>query len=502
MSGAPDFSTPVLGFRVWCLADDGRLEPYSLGKSWLPGVNTAECCIEGSRHSPPVGDCGCGFYALHDDRDRRLERQHAKRAHALGAIAAWGEIEVHWAGFRARYACVLALAAPNGASGPHLERLRRAAERYRVPLVPRGRLRAAGRRYADWLPGLAPGDPGAEAAEAKREGRPQSPTTPLGAAAGATGATDEISAEERAGVWLQGHLLAERDPGELRLSLTPSLAALLPADASAVLVAAGSGLAEGEAIAALRCGDRELVIRTPVAGSLAATNLALGRSGGSTAAPTWIATVRSTEAAIDAAPIVWGPAGRQAYRCHLRALRDDAGLLDSLGLERHREWLAARSWRELSALIRSRPTPLPDHPLPDPEAIEQLAALLDGWIEADPSLARDLGRLGLEVRLRVLDRGRVLALGAAGEGRPRVEAAVADADAAAAGPTLSLDAAQLHALLLGELDLAPALGVEVGLRGSRTEVMVFASVFQRLFPAYRRHAASRALACQRGLAAA
>ena len=147
----------MLGFRVWTLDRGGILRPFSADGTWEPGVNTAACHSEPNpRHIPPVADCSCGFYALHDDRDRRFTSWFNDSGHALGAIAAWGEMEVHWPGFRAQHACVVALVLPQRATATHERKLREAADRYRVDLVSRDQLRRAGRRHADWLPGLAP----------------------------------------------------------------------------------------------------------------------------------------------------------------------------------------------------------------------------------------------------------------------------------------------------------------------------------------------------------
>jgi hypothetical protein len=71
---------------------------------------------------------------------------------AVGAIAAWGEIEVYAAGFRAEYASVIALAhlPPRSPSPPAA--LRDAARRYRVRIVSLDDLEAAAREFALPLP--------------------------------------------------------------------------------------------------------------------------------------------------------------------------------------------------------------------------------------------------------------------------------------------------------------------------------------------------------------
>ena len=67
---------------------------------------------------------------------------------AVGAIAAWGEIEVYAAGFRAEYASVIALAHQPSRSAGAPARLREAARRYGVRLVSLADLEAEAREFA------------------------------------------------------------------------------------------------------------------------------------------------------------------------------------------------------------------------------------------------------------------------------------------------------------------------------------------------------------------
>jgi hypothetical protein len=89
----------------------------------------------------------CGLHALQDPDDERLKLGHP----AVGAIAAWGEIEVYAAGFRAEYAAVIALVQPSRSTAPPA-RLREAARRYRVRLVSPADLEAEVREFALPLP--------------------------------------------------------------------------------------------------------------------------------------------------------------------------------------------------------------------------------------------------------------------------------------------------------------------------------------------------------------
>jgi hypothetical protein len=152
VSAAPDFASAVAGYRAWQLGAGGVLFPLALPAAppWEPAVNRARCFAGRGhdRHEAPTTHCTCGLHALHDPDDGRLKLGHP----AVGAIAAWGEIEVYAAGFRAEYASVIALAhEPSRSTGPPA-RLREAARRYGVRLVSLADLEAEASEFALPLP--------------------------------------------------------------------------------------------------------------------------------------------------------------------------------------------------------------------------------------------------------------------------------------------------------------------------------------------------------------
>ena len=150
MSGIPDFASAVAGYRAWQLGPGGVLFPLALPAAppWEPVVNRARCFAgRDDAHEAPGPRCICGLHALHDPDDERLKLGHP----AVGAIAAWGEMEVYAAGFRAEYAAVIALVQPSRSTGPPA-RLREAAGRYRVRLVSLADLEAEVREFALPLP--------------------------------------------------------------------------------------------------------------------------------------------------------------------------------------------------------------------------------------------------------------------------------------------------------------------------------------------------------------
>jgi hypothetical protein len=150
VSVAPDFAFAAVGYRAWQLAPGGVLFPLALPAAppWEPAVNRAHCFAgRVDAHAAPASHCTCGLHALHAPHDGRLKLGHP----AVGAIAAWGEIEVYAEGFRAEYASVIALAQPSRSAGP-LARLRQAAQRYGVRLVSLADLEAEAREFALPLP--------------------------------------------------------------------------------------------------------------------------------------------------------------------------------------------------------------------------------------------------------------------------------------------------------------------------------------------------------------
>jgi hypothetical protein len=152
MSAAPDFASAVAGYRAWQLGSGGVLFPLALPAAppWEPAVNRARCFASRAHdgHEAPGTHCTCGLHALHDLDDGRLKLGHP----TVGAIAAWGEIEVYAGGFRAEYAAVIALVRePSCSIGPPA-RLREAARRYGVRLVSLADLAAEASEFALPLP--------------------------------------------------------------------------------------------------------------------------------------------------------------------------------------------------------------------------------------------------------------------------------------------------------------------------------------------------------------
>lgn len=123
MSATPLFSQAIHGVRAWEVHEDRRDGPliagWAVSHVWPPGEPLRATCggwrhrrprsRAGGPHLAPHPDCGCGIYAFHPGRlDARRELldklARCEAGGVLGAIAAWGRVEVHAQGFRAEWA--------------------------------------------------------------------------------------------------------------------------------------------------------------------------------------------------------------------------------------------------------------------------------------------------------------------------------------------------------------------------------------------------------------
>lgn len=132
---APDLIRPIIGFRQWRvqrLEGTWRLTALMSEVAWSHRVMTAHCPVgrHASQETPAVG-CTCGLYAWY---------RPSPRTAALGfewvngAVAMWGQIELHATGMRAQHARILALTTP--LSPWKKRRMLETAEPLGVPLVP------------------------------------------------------------------------------------------------------------------------------------------------------------------------------------------------------------------------------------------------------------------------------------------------------------------------------------------------------------------------------
>lgn len=468
MTEAPDFTAPVLGYRAWDVRADGTLYPWSATAAgpWRPGLNTARCLNslgEPSAHRPPGPSCSCGIYGLTDVTDGRL-LEHLGPHGAIGAVAAWGEMEVHRGGFRAELACVLALAEPPDLSRFRRGRLQRAADAYGVPLVPYAELEAVARLDGSPLPAglVAPDDDGGGPAPSR-------------------------------GIDPEWHVWAQPGDGLVRVGITAPLAREValaegtttgaapsapdrfgPAESDPL--AAGRAVETGDVLLELPAAGGAIAVLSPVAGRVALVNADPGSLLHDPLETGWLVAVEPADWVRDAAGLQWGPAAAVAYRAALRAAGRDAFAEIRVATLAARPRL--RDWRDVKAAVAglgSAPR-FADraqvHRVIGDALFEALAASVD--------LHPRLRRLDLVVRFRLHTPAAVLVLDLRRDAMRLQRHDVDRADV-----TVTMSAADADDYWRGRLDLAAAVrSGAVRIEGSRDRLLLAASVWKRLHARY------------------
>lgn len=472
MSLAPDFIEPAAGYRAWRLGQWADLLPFGVSAApWARGVNEATCerhflgWRPTTSHAAPAADCTCGFYALHDPADERLDfytRNGAIRnpVPAVGAIAAWGDMEVHRTGFRAQFACVTALAEHPRMSRGERESLWHAAERYRVPLVPWGELRAAALREAAPLPPLDP-EP---LLRRQRSG-------PVVAHVGELGVCSER------------HTWVRHDGREVGLGVTRALARLFGQQARIVTIPSGTEVQFGETVAAVYGAKETLYLSTPVSGKVTGLSDALRRTpeiaGADASHTNWLVRLKPEKWNTETLNLVWGPAGRVDYRSTLQDLvargRDPYEALrrPATPAGPMRTW--AEAWAELQAL-RDRPV------FADADSLySTVGTELEHALAADERLRSSLTELDMTVRYEMTEPEATVTLDLRPPG-PRI--ACGGETRHRADVSFRLTGNTLHRYRRGQLDVAAAVRRgELGIEGSRTRALMASSVLGRLWHA-------------------
>jgi hypothetical protein len=176
---APDLVTAVIGFRQWRLVN-GELWSFRADERWHRGAHTAHCPAHS--HIAPANGCTCGIYAWYSPTPRGASALTPDLVG--GAVAVWGQVELHAHGLRAQHAMVVALALPFS-RGAKRRLIRAAADALEVAAVPARRLRAEALQHGDVIPRwmrppdttpnkrAAPGEPAPARLYAVADGYPQ-----------------------------------------------------------------------------------------------------------------------------------------------------------------------------------------------------------------------------------------------------------------------------------------------------------------------------------------
>lgn len=169
----PTFSECVIGYRRWIADPDGQLWPISdRRRPWRPGVNQARCNAHAPSHGlqwansngrtvlewlpahdAPISDCDCGLYSWRRPAVEWYDNSFSTELpNVVGAVASWGALHVHDAGFRAQYACIVTIAHPDDATSQVLTTLQAIASRYRADLSPLSALESVASVHGSPLP--------------------------------------------------------------------------------------------------------------------------------------------------------------------------------------------------------------------------------------------------------------------------------------------------------------------------------------------------------------
>ena len=457
----PDLFEPLVGFRAWHVGTDGALVPWSAGTTgtWRPGTNEARCLAPGAkRHRAPGHRCTCGLYGLTDSRDPRL----LAGRQAVGAIVAWGDVELHRTGFRAQYARIVALGAPHGCQPAHPERLRTAAARYGVPVVPLGRLRDVALEHGrplefDTLP---------PAVETPRR----------------TSFAPSLGDEGMHGIAVDEHLTCEIHSGRLRVGLTAELRSRLDPAAEVHVRSGPTALRRGDPLVRIGDGEEALVLGAP-AGCLVA-----GICPEPAVAAPWLCELTPTAWDEEAAGVAWGPTAPAVYAESLRRTTAQTG--DPFGYVRAR-WITAHEHLTTGAAVREHLRALRSRPrFADEEAVyrhvgERLRAAL-----ACPQVAALVARVDTVVgwRLHAPDADLTLDLRP-----PQPTVHWGSPPPADAGIVVYASASTADDYFAGRGDLPAAIRRgDIQSRASVPQLLYLGSLTQALHAAYREAATSGA----------
>jgi glycine cleavage system H lipoate-binding protein len=447
LSAAPDFLQAVVGYRAWHVEPDGRLRPWTFTSlAWTAGANEAVCARD-VRHQPPVTDCMCGLYALTDPADRRLD---FRADQAVGAIAAWGDMEVHRSGFRAQHACIVALALPDRADHDQRTALELAAERYGVALVAPEQLSAEALRHGAPLPddlwGPEPVWPAASPPGADR-GRALAAAPAVDPAAFGTGAR---------GIALDAHLWVETALGAVVVGLTEALARDLGAGLRLTLPEPGAALEAGDRAATVAAMGATFGVWAPVGGSVLAVNpkllddpdlLARDPEGAG-----WLLRLAPRDWERDASAVTWGAAASRHYAAVVARDAERGDAFADVRLERLHALPPVRSAADVLAVLRAERDATR---FADAGAVHvELGGRVRDALAADPEMRAHVGRLDQVVRFALREPDAELVLDLRG-GDARI------VDGVPAGATVDLELSctgdDAYRWFIGELDPSAAL---------------------------------------------
>jgi len=460
VSAGPDLAQALAGYRGWRLGDDFVLRGHTMPEPWEPGVNEAMCRYHRfgggrrRRHRAPHESCMCGLYALCDRRDGRL-----LGTDAIGAIAAWGDVQVHRTGFRAQFACVTALCATE-VTGPKAHaRLEGAAARYGVRLV----------TSLDELE-----------AEALRFGAPVD--FELVAPRPAAAAPQPRRARAGLGREIEQHTWArEAGGGALELGLSRGLPARLAPGDELIAPRVGQVVEKGAELGAVVAAGGTLVLTAPASGLVIEVNDPLAAAPAAAAGgpedDAWLVRMQPTAWPAESEDLVWGRGGILVYGAFLDQETEGVDVLADLRPELRRARPPVRTYADVLATLVAarRAAPYADADAFEAHAVDPVRRRL----AADDALARHLARVDAVLELELTGPETLVVFDLRGE---RAEIRSGEpAPPAAGGVRLSLPAPLAAECLAGtDTLLSVVRRREATLAGSRATLSLAASALSEL----------------------
>jgi hypothetical protein len=125
---APDGIEPIVAYRVWLAAKNGRLHSLNASGCWVPWGWTVAKCIWG--HAAPDERCSCGLYAARALEMAKRIAAHCGDGAVVGKVELAGRVIEHDAGFRAERARLVEVYPVQGSE----DVAARVAQRFSVPL--------------------------------------------------------------------------------------------------------------------------------------------------------------------------------------------------------------------------------------------------------------------------------------------------------------------------------------------------------------------------------
>lgn len=389
--------------------------------------------------------CSCGLYALTSVWDARLN----PHVLAVGAIVAWGDIEVHFTGFRAQSAVIVGLGLPDGCDVSHQRRLVLAAQRYGVPLVP--------------VAGLP--------ATAGEHGRRLEPHDVHGGLPATEDGQPRLSDTGSTGIAVHSHLEVRVAGGRVRLRPTDLLAADILRGPDA-LHPVGTHVRQGDPLFEALGRRGALTISSPISGELTWVEARREAGGG------WLVEIAPSAWPDESREIAWGSRAATLYANEVAIAAHRGDPLTQLRTHWLKAHAGVRSAGAVVAALRAaRGAP---RFASEEDVYREVGQRLRAALE-EPQVARHVTRMPIRILWRLHNPDAEILLDLTGQ-PPSVVTGPPDRDA---DLVLFAAAATADEVFRGRTDMPAALRRrEIQTSAPLAAVLHAESVLKRLKPVY------------------